>query len=81
MIAMLSTCFVRQTARTSLPFGTGGYLLSLTVVFLMEVGPSNTSMLIPVKCDVGGRVYAGCGDGIHVWSEFWYPLQIPATDM
>jgi len=77
---MLLTCFVPQAARTYLPFGTDDCLPSRTVVFLMEVGPSNTSMLIPVKCDVGGRVYAGCGDGIHVWGEFRCPLQIPATD-
>lgn len=22
-----------------------------------------------VKCDTLGNVYAGCGDGLHVWSE------------
>lgn len=22
-----------------------------------------------VKCDKAGNVYAGCGDGLHIWSE------------
>ena len=78
---MLLTCFVRQTARTSLPFGTDDCLPSRTVVFLMEVGPNRVKMLIPVKCDVGGRVYAGCGDGIHVWSKCRCPLKLPIADM
>jgi hypothetical protein len=81
MIDMLSTCSARQIARISLPFGTGDYLLSPTVVFPMEVGPNRVKVLILVKCDAEGRVYAGCGDGIHVWSKSWCPLKIPATDM
>lgn len=27
------------------------------------------SQLIKVKCDTKGNVYAGCGDGIHVYSK------------
>ena len=81
MIDMLSTCSVRQIARMSRRFETGDYSLSPTVVFPMEVGPNRAKVLIPVKCDVEGRVYAGCGDGIHVWSKSWCPLEIPATDM
>ncbi|ATY58550.1 SMP-30 Gluconolaconase LRE-like region [Cordyceps militaris] len=27
-----------------------------------------------IKCDTDGRVYSGCGDGIHVWSEGGVPL-------
>lgn len=27
-----------------------------------------------IKCDTDGRVYSGCGDGIHVWSESGVPL-------
>jgi hypothetical protein len=46
----------------------------------MEVGPDEVNVLILVKCDVEGRVYAGCGDGIHVWSKFLCPLEIPAAD-
>jgi hypothetical protein len=80
MIDMLSTYFARQIARMSLLFETGDYLLSPIVVFPMEVGSNRVKVLIPVKCDVEGRVYAGCGDGIHVWSKSPYPLVIPATD-
>lgn len=25
--------------------------------------------LTPVKCDIEGNVYSGCGDGLHVWGE------------
>ncbi|OAA69196.1 AkeP [Akanthomyces lecanii RCEF 1005] len=27
-----------------------------------------------IKCDTDGRVYSGCGDGIHIWSESGVPL-------
>ncbi len=27
-----------------------------------------------IKCDTEGRVYSGCGDGIHVWAESGAPL-------
>lgn len=81
MIDMLSTCFGRQIALMSLLFETGDYSLSPTVVFPMEVGSNRVNVLNPVKCDVEGRVYAGCGDGIHVWSKFRCPLEISATDM
>lgn len=64
----------------SRPFKTGDCSLSPTAVFPMEVGPDEVNVLILVKCDVEGRVYAGCGDGIHVWSKFLCPLEIPAAD-
>ena len=27
-----------------------------------------------IKCDTEGRVYSGCGDGIHVWAASGAPL-------
>jgi hypothetical protein len=70
MIDMHLTLFVRRTTRISRPFEIGDCSPSPTVVFLMEVSPDEVNVLILVKCDVEGRVYAGCGDGIHVWSKF-----------
>jgi hypothetical protein len=31
-----------------------------------------SAQLMLVKCDTQGNVYAGCGDGIHVWSRSLY---------
>jgi hypothetical protein len=66
---MPSMFFVQQSTQTSPLFADDDFSLLPTAAFLMEVSSVNVIALTPVKCDAKGNVWAGCGDGIHVWSE------------
>jgi hypothetical protein len=66
---MLSTSFAQRNTQTSLLCVDDAFSPLRTAACLMEVSSINVIALIPVKCDAKGNVWAGCGDGIHVWSE------------
>ena len=63
-----------------LVFGIGAFSHLPIVVSQMGVGHiaqwSGVQLTVVVKCDTLGNVYAGCGDGLHIWSEsrFLHPV-------
>jgi len=66
---------IRLTLMKMVPSRTARRLLTLprssptvSLIFSWSLRESQLMVLVGVHVDSEGRVYAGCGDGVHVWN-------------